>query len=194
MDIWFTLGNSLIICGRSNSGKTTWVKKLIEHRDVLFKEKIQKIYWFYSTWQKEYENLKNDVIFKNGIDDDEIQNNNMEANSMLVLDDLVMEMENNHSITALFTKYMHHKSLFLIYVSQNFYHQSREAHMRHLNSHFIVFFKNPWDKTQLSILARQMFPGRSSHEFSIMFEKVTEKPHGYLLIDLRQEMPAEIHL
>ena len=149
---------------------------------MLFKDKIQKIYWFYSTWQRDYEKLKisNDVIFKNGIDED-----NIEANSMVVIDDLVAEMENNRNVTALFTKLVHHQNLFLVYVSQNFYHQSREACMHHLNSHFIVFFKNPRDKTQLSILARQMFPGRSSREFSIMFDQVTEKAHGYLLIDLR---------
>jgi len=66
--------------------------------------------------------------------------------------------------------------------------------MRHLNSHYIVVFKNPRDKTQPSILARQMFPGRTAKQFAIMFEKVTERPHGYLLIDLRQETPSEIRL
>ena len=180
-----------MICGPSKSGKTTWVINLIEHRDVLFKDKIQKIYWFYGTWQRDYEKLKNDVIFKNGIDE---ENTSIEANSMVVIDDLVAETENNRSVTALFTKLVHHQNLFLVYVSQNFYHQSREARMHHLISHFIVFFKNPRDKTQVNILARQMFPGRSPREFSIMFDQVTEKAHGYLLIDLRQEIPAEVHL
>jgi hypothetical protein len=141
-----------------------------------------------------YEELKTKIlgiIFK----DDIAEIENVESNSIVVLDDLVKETENNENVTALFTKHVHHKSLFLIYVTQNFYHQSREARMRHLNTHYIVFFKNPRDKTQPSILARQMFPGRSPKQFAIMFEKVTDqRPHGYLLIDLRQETPSEIRL
>ena len=66
--------------------------------------------------------------------------------------------------------------------------------MRHLNCHFIVLFKNPRDKTQPRIIARQMFPERSLKQFAIMFDKVTERPHGYLLIDLRQDTPSEIRL
>ena len=82
---------------------------------MLFKDKIQKIYWFYSAWQRDYEKLKKDVIFKNGIDEEE--NRSIEANSMLVIDDLVAEMENNCSVTSLFTKLVHHQNLFLVYVS-----------------------------------------------------------------------------
>ena len=117
MDIQFTLGNSLMICGPSKSWKTTWVINLIEHQDVLFKDKIQKIYWFYGTWQRDYEKLKinnDDVIFKNGIDEE----NTIEANSIVVIDDLVAEMENNHNVTALFTKLVHHQNLFLVYESK----------------------------------------------------------------------------
>ena len=58
MDIRFALGNSLIICGPSQARKTVWVSRLLQHRDLLFKEKVNKIYWFYGTWQKSYEDLK----------------------------------------------------------------------------------------------------------------------------------------
>jgi len=195
MDIRFALGNSLIICGPSQAGKTVWVSRLIQHRDVLFKEPVNKIYWFYSAWQKSYEDLKSKIPEISFCD--EIPENietKIEPSSIVVLDDLVKETENNANVTALFTKHVHHSNLFLVYVTQNFYHQSKEARMRHLNSHYIVFFKNPRDKTQPSILARQMFPGRTAKQFAIMFEKVTERPHGYLLIDLRQETPSEIRL
>jgi hypothetical protein len=119
---------------------------------------------------------------------------NLEPYSMIVLDDLVKETENSAAVTSLFTKLVHHKNLFLIYISQNFYHQSKEARMRHLNSHYIVFFKNPRDKTQPSVLARQMFPGRPTSAFMQIFEQATERPHGYLLIDLQQNTPSEIRL
>lgn len=194
MDIRFELGNSLMICGPSKSGKTSWVLKLIECRSLLFKDEINKLYWYYTIWQPAYEKLRTlGVILKNDISEDGLEDN-IEPQSMIVLDDLVKETENSCAVTALFTRLVHHKNLFLIYITQNFYHQSREARMRHLNSHYIVFFKNPRDKTQLSILARQMFPGRSVREFVIMFEEVTKRAHGYLLIDLRQDTSAEVRL
>lgn len=193
MDVRFELGNSVIVCGPSKAGKSSWVIKLIENKSVLFKEEIAKIYWFYSVWQNTYTKLKeNGIIMVDGIQDDDVTN--IEANSIVVLDDLVMETENSRAVTSLFTKLVHHKNLFLLYITQNFYHQSKEARMRHLNSHYIVFFKNPRDKTQPSILARQMFPDRSVKEFSVMFAKATDRPHGYLLIDLRQNAATEIRL
>ena len=149
MDIRFALGNSLIICGPLQAGKTVWVSRLLQHRDLLFKESMNKIYWIYGAWQNSYKDLKTEIpeiIFSNEIP--ESPENDFEPNSIIVLDDLVKETENNATVTALFTKHVHHKSLFLVYVTQNFYHQSREARMRRLNSHYIVFFKNPRDKTQ----------------------------------------------
>jgi GTPase SAR1 family protein len=44
MDVRFEVANSLIICGPSKSGKTTWVLKLIENSNVLFKNAASKIY------------------------------------------------------------------------------------------------------------------------------------------------------
>jgi hypothetical protein len=194
MDIRFELGNTVMICGPSKAGKTMWVINLIRNRNLLFKELFNKIYWFYGAWQDGYENLTAmNIIMKQGTIEDN-SDEAIESKSMVVLDDLVMETENSRAVTALFTKQVHHKHLFLVYITQNFYHQSREARMRHLNSHYIVFFKNPRDKTQASILARQMFPGRSCKAFAEMFEKVTTKPHSYLMIDLGQNSPTEIRL
>ena len=193
MDVRFELANSLFVCGPSKAGKSHWVVKLIENRHLLFVQPPAKIYWFYGTWQPQYASLKEKGVHMiDGVQESDIAN--IENGSMVILDDLVSETENSKAVTALFTKHVHHRDLFLVYITQNFYHQSKEARMRHLNSHYILFFKNPRDKTQPSMLARQMFPGRSSAAFAQMFELATEKPHGYLLIDLRQNAPNDIRL
>ena len=171
MDTRFELGNSLMVSGPSKAGKTSWVVKLIKYRDELFKEgkeNINKIYWFYGTWQPVYDTLRREynIILQNGISESEA--NEIEPKSIVVIDDLVKETENSAHVTALFTRQVHHSKLFLIYINQNFFHQSREARMRHLNCHFILLFKNPRDKTQPAILAKQMFPDRSPKEFVIV--------------------------
>ncbi len=55
-----------------------------------------------------------------------------------------------------------------------------------LNSNYLVLFRNPRDKLQLSILARQMYPGDTSF-FMQSFDDATKNPHGYLFLDLKQE-------
>ena len=53
-----------------------------------------------------------------------------------------------------------------------------------LNSHYIILFKNPRDRLQISTLARQMYPGQS--QFLIeAFQDATKEAYGYLVIDLK---------
>jgi hypothetical protein len=52
-----------------------------------------------------------------------------------------------------------------------------------LNTHYIVMFKNPRDASQVAILARQIYPGKS-HFVVQAYEDAKTEPYGYLLIDL----------
>jgi hypothetical protein len=54
------------------------------------------------------------------------------------------------------------------------------------NTHYIVLFKNPLDAGQVSVLARQMYPGKSKFVVEA-YEHATKEPYGYLLIDLKPE-------
>jgi hypothetical protein len=53
-----------------------------------------------------------------------------------------------------------------------------------LNAHYIVLFKPPRDKQQISMLARQINPGKVL-EFMRSYEEATSRPHGYLMLDLK---------
>jgi len=55
-----------------------------------------------------------------------------------------------------------------------------------LNAHYIVLFKNPRDAMQVATLARQMYPGQSKFLVEA-FKNATEKPFGYLLLDLKPD-------
>jgi hypothetical protein len=48
-----------------------------------------------------------------------------------------------------------------------------------LNAHYIVLFKSPRDKQKISMLARQINPGRVQ-ELIRSYEDYTSRPHGYL--------------
>jgi hypothetical protein len=53
-----------------------------------------------------------------------------------------------------------------------------------LNAHYMVLFKSPRDKQKISMLARQVDPGRV-REFMRSYEDATSRPHGYLMLDLK---------
>ena len=55
-----------------------------------------------------------------------------------------------------------------------------------LNTQYLVLFKNPRDALQVATLGRQMYPGNGKFLVEA-FKMATEKPYGYLLIDLRAD-------
>ena len=75
MDIRFSFGNSMIVCGPSKAGKTVWVSRLLEHRKILFNEELTgKSFWFYGAWQTSYEELRSkipEISFKDDIENTE---------------------------------------------------------------------------------------------------------------------------
>jgi hypothetical protein len=86
-------------------------------------------------------------------------------------------------IADLFTKGSH-RNLSIIYIVQNILHQGREMRNISLNAYYIVLFKSPRDKQQISMLARQINPGKVQ-EFMRSYEDATSRPHGYLMLDLK---------
>ena len=179
--------SSMLVCGPTQSGKSTFVNGLLNNLQI-FEVEPKAIYWFYGQYN-------DDLSFKPYIINEGLPESfrNIEPYSVIVLDDLMEEAKNHAGVTELFTRLVHHKRLFVINISQNFYQQSKDARTRRLNSQYIVLFKNPADVTQVNTLARQMYPSNSKFLPSV-YNEVTKRAHGYLFIDLRQETADEIRI
>ena len=94
--------------------------------------------------------------------------------------------ETNDTVANIFTKISHHRNVSVLYLTQNLFPKNKHARTISLNSHYLVLFKNPRDAGQFAILARQMYPGGS--KFAVeAFKDATEKPYGYLLVDLKPD-------
>ena len=57
----------------------------------------------------------------------------------------------------LFTKYVHHQNLSVLYSVQNIFNSAKKHRTLNLNANYIVLFKIPRNKAQVSHLAQQMF-------------------------------------
>ena len=94
------------------------------------------------------------------------------------------QCHSDERLTRLFSVGSHHKNLSIIFIIHNLFHYGKEMRTVSLNSHYIILFKNPRDRLQISTLARQMYPGQS--QFLVeAFQDATKEAYGYIIIDLK---------
>ena len=150
-----------------------------------------EIIYCYAEWQPAYNILQAEynVKFNQGIPS--FDKWEYTYPRLVIIDDLMSETDER--VSKLFTKGSHHKNISVIYMVQNLFVQNKYQRTITLNSHYLVLFKNPRDASQITHLAKQMFPGNIKI-LQESFKAATEKPHGYLVIDLKQNTPDHLRL
>ena len=71
--------------------------------------------------------------------------------------------------------------LIVMYIVQNLFHHRTIS----LNAHYMVLFQNLTDVSQIMALAHKMYPRRTEF-FLEAFARATSRPHGYMVIDMKQ--------
>ena len=106
----FNSPTTAIISGPTGSGKSTFIFRLIENVSVMFKEKVYKIYYFYTVWQPLFERFQNNnVSFIKGLPNEDIIQKISDSNhNLLILDDMQMTALNSSFIANLFSRESHH--------------------------------------------------------------------------------------
>jgi hypothetical protein len=85
-----------------------------------------------------------------------------------------------------FTKVSHHHNISVILITQNVFHQSKHCRHISLNAQSLVLLKNVRDRSQFSRLA-QVYQKHSVDLYDSN-QPATAKPHGYLVLDLSQDI------
>ena len=161
----FHLKNGCVIqiVGPSGSGKTFFACNLLSEKNI-FQIPIRKIFWHSGVSEgelgptlDELGKLKS-IHHENGLP--EGWTNQPQQYDAIVIDDL-FEEANKDSVTfnALFTKIARHRQVTVLFLTQNLFHPGGKHRTRNLNTHYLVLFKNPRDKTVIDYIARQAFPG-----------------------------------
>ena len=139
-----------IVAGPTGCGKTTFVARLLRNASAMIDPPPERVTWYYSEWQKAYENLADitnmrleeglPTSFDNG------------KRGLVVLDDLMAETDSR--VTNLFTKKSHHSDTSVIYLVQNLFSKNKESRTISLNAQYMIVFKKP---TRL-VSARKLGP------------------------------------
>lgn len=183
---------SMIVSGQSGSGKTTFVHKLLLEINNVCDIEFKRIIYAYSVHQKVFDEISKikNVILVNGPPDHLIDVDNT-IPTLIIMDDLMLEV--NDTVTAeLFTK-LRHASYSTIFITQNFFHNSKHWRTITRNAHYIILFRNPRDMLTVHCLGRQMYP--SSPKFlpdALM--QATAEPYSCLLIDLKPYTPERMRI
>ena len=188
-----------MVAGMTGSGKTVWVKSLLQQAQRTISLPPETIVWCYSQWQPAYlESMTTipNIEFVKGIPENLEKDSyfDIHKRNLMVIDDQMADAGNDKRIVNLFTKGSHHRNLsVIIYIVQNLFHQGKGNRNNSLNCHYLVLFKNPRDKLQILTLAKQMYP-RNTDSFINHYEEAVQRPFGYLLVDLKTTAPDNCRL
>lgn len=176
--------------------------------------RFARVLFYYAEWQDAYRQLQYDteekegkkggggggavrrdsvarkIEFRERLPRPEDYSNDPLCPKLVIIDDLMRESSSCDAIVDLFTKGSHHKNLSVILISQNLFYQCRGQRDISLNTNYIVIFKNTRDRPQIRHLARQVFPADPKFLEEAYYD-ATARPHGYLLLDLKQSTPDE---
>lgn len=176
-----------IIAAPTMGGKTYMIREILKFKNDLISPEPTNIIYCYKSWQKSYDLMKSydkSIIFHEGIYDmTKLKSINK---NLIILDDLMIECINNPDILNLFTVGTHHTNTSVFFLTQNIFSKGKYTRDLSLNSNYIICFKNPRDRLQIQVLARQIY-GNNSKFLLESFEDSTKNPYGYIFLDLKQE-------
>lgn len=178
---------SMILAGPSGCGKSTFAYNLLRNLKTLTDTDFKTILWCYSEHGSigsipKIPNLQvcQGIPAKIGTDNS--------SPKLLVVDDLMTDKKYESQICDLFIKGSHHRNISILFICQNIFHQSRFFRTISLNAKYLVLFKNVRDRSQFFPLARQLCPENPTQLLNV-YKECTNKPYGYLMVDLNQETP-----
>lgn len=197
MDMRLDFAATLQVVGPSGSGKTMFVCNLLQ-TPLIFRYKINNIIWLMGAEEGEVGETKEilkklkSVRFLHGFEPNWLDT--VERGDVLVVDDLYQEANKENNFNNLFTKVAHHRQVFVIFITQNLFHQGGHHRTRNLNVQYMVLFRNPRDQTVIDYLARQMFPQNRKFLLDAFDDATKNKPHSYLFLDFTQECPDDYRI
>ena len=183
----------MTVSGPTGSGKTWLIKDILQQKKI--EPTPDRILFMYKRWQPLYNEMQEtipDIEFVKGIPSDLDHDKFFDASqtNVVILDDMMSSTATDPKISDLFSEGSHHRSLGVINLTQNLFPPGRSATTQRRNTQYMVIFKSPMSQDQIRTLGTFMFPGRLD-EFLQLYNTATNKPHGYLIIDAKQDTPAD---
>ena len=172
-----------LVVAPSGFGKSYWVKRLLAERNTLIQPPPERIVWCYKNWQalySEIEELDSRIEFVRDLPLDlDSGFFSKSTKNLLIVDDMMELISKDQRLTSLFTRGSHHENLSVICLLQSMYYKNTQTMRR--NSHYLILFDMPSDRTQVRTISYQMFP-TAPHYLLENYNRAVAKPYGYLVV------------
>lgn len=177
----FKTNFGVYLVGPSGSGKSEFIFKLMENSKQICDKPITSIIYCYNIYSERFNDYKKYAHFYEGVPSkDEILDMKRE-NTLLILDDLAGHIDSK-KLTEMFTVWVHHLKINIIFVAHNFFLMNRTARS---SANYFILTCNRADRLQIRNLASQLFPGNTKYLIDT-YEDVCKEPYSYLIIDNHQ--------
>ena len=203
IDATFRCPFNMLISGPTQSGKTTWISRLLVYAGELLETLPSEVHW-YSPHATPAPGLSSCVqfpiyyhqrlpwaTFKRNDDDDDDDDSNGQENdpkpgSIIVIDDFAQETANSRELTSYITKTSHHRDMSIVLLTQNLFHSGKETRTQSLNMHYMVLMRQTRDHKQIRTLGRQLTQTEKEYRaFLDAYNDATSHRHfSYLLVSM----------
>lgn len=185
----FNTPSCSVIFGSTSCGKSQLTRQILLNSNEVYDQKVNKILYCYTAHQPLFDTLENElenITFFKGLPSEHFleEFTSDSSHTVCVLDDMQHAIMGSSEMEQLFTVSSHHKNISVIMLLQNLFAQGKHARSIALQAHYLIAMKSLRDKTQLSCLSRQIYPGKSGL-IPEVFEDVSRMSnYPYLIIDL----------
>ena len=179
--------SSLCISGQTGSGKTEWVYRFLKHLKHMYsRDPPAHILYCYGIDQPLFDKMTQELphfTARKGLPTpDEIDDYTKERqHKLIVIDDLMHEVIENKDWQCMFSRGTHHRCVSIILITQNLFPQGKHARTIALNTWYMVLMKNLRDMSQVNVLGRQLYPGKTKGFMEAYQDALTQ---GYLVLDM----------
>ena len=182
---------TMLICGPSKSGKSSFVLKLIELWEKIFEKPRGPVYYFYKIWADAYDEMRENGLvteFIQGPCTSEWMEANIDRNSnaTCIIDDQAGDM--NKDIETIFTVTSHHMKTNVVFISQTTFSKNPSMRTVSQNCTYLVLMKNVRDLTVIRYLAQQVNPSNPKMIIDA-YQQATKEPYTHFLFDFNQNTP-----
>ena len=191
-------GSKICLVGKTNSGKSTLLKEMLEQSDDIFTEIPSTIYFVYHHRQDFFQPLRQALATK-GIRIVFIHRNVPEAienperkHLVLAVDDF-NEQRDIPTVANYFLRAARHNKITIIINFQTLFVNNDHFRAIMSNADFIALFYMTKIASQLKCFAYQLFGDKKvSDRFINLYHILTNEPNGSLILDLRQSVTHRI--
>lgn len=183
--------SGVMVAGPTQSGKSTFIKRIVEWADEMFSPPPKHIIYAYGAFDKrvfsDFQTQGCEIMDHLPTDEEMDQ---AEKPLLLIIDDFMEEVKGKY-LQDLFTKKAHHKNMCVMYVTQYLY--DKGAKIARYNSQYLLLMKAKNAALQVNTLGRQIFADEFAF-FKDAYNKATGVPYGYLLINLHPTADDNLRL